>query len=408
MRAGIGHFGARRAAAIALSGLTTAALFGPVARADRASDLQSQVAAKRAAEQQLNAGIAADSTQINRYRASIGALQAHLTQVENGLAQTRAQLQAVRSQEQIERARLIAVEHQLAVTNQALARSLLSQYESAPPDWVTVVFNAHGFADLLEKLDFLRRAHRESANIIVAARRARAEVIAEAQRLGALQAREQRVEAVALVQRNELASARVSLVSRQLAVVRSRARQASALAATTAQRRRLESSLARLEQAQAAAQSTSSSTAGGASFPVGVHSAGGFTFPLPSGAVGRGSWSQDQGVDIAAPGNSPLVAVGGGTIVIHGIGGFGPWAPVLHLDSPISGQSYVYYGHAGPQGELPVGTHVSAGQVIGSVGPGIVGMSTGPHLEIGFADASGTPASGTSGLMMSLLQSSGG
>ena len=41
-----------------------------------------------------------------------------------------------------------------------------------------------------------------------------------------------------------------------------------------------------------------------------------------------------------------------------------------------------------------------------SVGPGIVGLSSGPHVEIGFADASGTPAPGTSGIMMSLLQGS--
>ena len=65
-------------------------------------------------------------------------------------------------------------------------------------------------------------------------------------------------------------------------------------------------------------------------------------------------------------------------------------------------------GHAGPAGELPVGTHVGAGAVIGSVGPGIVGISTGPHLEIGFADGSGSPVAGSSGTMLSLLQASYG
>jgi murein DD-endopeptidase MepM/ murein hydrolase activator NlpD len=93
--------------------------------------------------------------------------------------------------------------------------------------------------------------------------------------------------------------------------------------------------------------------------------------------------------------------------VLHGIGGFGPWAPVLHCDSPIDGYSYVYYGHAGPADQLPVGTHVGAGQVMSSVGPGIVGISTGPHLEIGFADSSGSPiGSGTAGTMLALLHAS--
>jgi hypothetical protein len=80
---------------------------------------------------------------------------------------------------------------------------------------------------------------------------------------------------------------------------------------------------------------------------------------------------------------------------------------VLHCDSPIAGYSYVYYGHAGPANQLPVGTHVGAGQVMSSVGPGIVGLSSGPHLELGFCDSSGTPIGPqTAGTMLSLLQAS--
>ena len=57
--------------------------------------------------------------------------------------------------------------------------------------------------------------------------------------------------------------------------------------------------------------------------------------------------------------------------------------------------------------QLPVGTHVSAGQVMSSIGPGIVGISTGPHIELGFADSSGNPVgSQSSGTMLSLLQAS--
>ena len=126
-----------------------------------------------------------------------------------------------------------------------------------------------------------------------------------------------------------------------------------------------------------------------------------------SAASPPGTWSPDQGVDISAPGNTPEYAVCSGTIVLHGIGGFGPWAPVLHCDSPIDGFGYVYYGHAGPANQLSVGTHVGDGQVMSSVGPGIVGISTGPHLEIGFADSSGSPIGAqTASTMMSLLQGS--
>jgi murein DD-endopeptidase MepM/ murein hydrolase activator NlpD len=97
------------------------------------------------------------------------------------------------------------------------------------------------------------------------------------------------------------------------------------------------------------------------------------------------------GVDIAAPGDTPELAVCAGTVVLHGIGGLGPWTPVLRCDSPIAGHDYVYYGDAGPGDWTPVGTPVSAGQTLSEVGPGIIGNSTGPDLEIGFADASGAP-----------------
>jgi murein DD-endopeptidase MepM/ murein hydrolase activator NlpD len=128
---------------------------------------------------------------------------------------------------------------------------------------------------------------------------------------------------------------------------------------------------------------------------------------LPKSAASPPStWSLDQGVDISAPGGTPEYAVCSGTIVLHGIGGFGPWTPVLHCDGPLDGYSYVYYGHAGPANQLPVGTHVNAGQVISEIGPGIVGISSGPHIEIGFCDASGAPlGGGTASTMLSLLDS---
>ncbi len=93
--------------------------------------------------------------------------------------------------------------------------------------------------------------------------------------------------------------------------------------------------------------------------------------------------SIDQGVDYLAPGGTPLFAMGPGIIIQEGISGFGPNAPVLLITAgPLAGRT-VYYGHAGPD-LVKVGTHVTAGQQISIVGYGIVGISTAPHLEVGF------------------------
>jgi murein DD-endopeptidase MepM/ murein hydrolase activator NlpD len=118
-----------------------------------------------------------------------------------------------------------------------------------------------------------------------------------------------------------------------------------------------------------------------ASGPGGPVGSGGAALPLPAQYLRNGT--VDQGVDYSAPGGTPLYAMGSGTIIQEGLGGFGPNAPVLQITSgPLAGRT-VYYGHAGPD-LVPVGAHVVQGQQISVVGSGIVGISTGSHLEIGF------------------------
>jgi murein DD-endopeptidase MepM/ murein hydrolase activator NlpD len=403
------------AAAVAVIIALALWLQSPSAGAVGLGQLQQRIGAGRSRIADLAGAVRADSGTIARLDAGIAALQRRLSRIQADLGVKLTQLARLRLQLASARNRLAQLEAFEARGERVLARQLVSSYETDQPDLITVILESTGFQDLLERLQFAARIQREDVQIVTRVRAARRAVAAEAVRLGALEVRQQRLTAQIIGERNRLARTQVALLRQRVTVTRARAAKASRLTSVRAEVAGWERQVAQIEAAQAArtaeqappGQPAGSSPSAAGSFGAPSVSSSGFVFPLPKSAASPpGTWSPDQGVDISAPGDTPEYAVCSGTIVLHGIGGFGPWAPVLHCDSPIDGYSYVYYGHAGPEYQLPIGTHVGAGQVMSSVGPGIVGISTGPHLEIGFADSSGSPIGPqTAGTMLALLQS---
>jgi murein DD-endopeptidase MepM/ murein hydrolase activator NlpD len=390
-----------------LATVAVAILVAAIPAADAASSgqLQQQISAGQGRISGLSGAVSAASGRIAQLQSTIAPLEARLARIQANLNAERAQLLRLQSELEAARTRLAQLEAFQARAESALSNQLVNAYESDRPDIVSVVLESHGFRDLLERLAFAQRIRKQDVAIVSQVRSARKSTAAQATRLGALEVSQQALTTQVLQQRNDLASVRLNLVQQQAAASQTRSAAAGQLASAKSQVGDLQNQLAKIVAAQAAAAAPSAGSSASASVGSSqVSSGGGFTFPMPKGAASPpGTWTLDQGVDIAAPGNTPLLAVGNGTIVLHGIGGFGPSAPVLHLDSG----PYVYYGHAGPGNMLPIGTHVSAGQVISEVGAGIVGISSGPHLEIGFCDSSGTPlGTGTAPQMMSQLQGS--
>jgi murein DD-endopeptidase MepM/ murein hydrolase activator NlpD len=368
------------------------------ARAAAPGSLQTQIGHAKSQVSDLSDQVSAASGRVSQLSSALAGLDRQIGALQSKLDARHAKLLEVQTHLDAERTRLARLERSQVHAQAVLARQLVDNYETPPPDVVNVVIEATGFQDMVDRIKFAHVVDTEDARVVTSVRGARRAVSAEAIRLGAIDEREQRLAAAVLDQRNALDRVRLRVVQEQLAAIHLRSAKAVRLAREQGAVASLEHQLALLQAATASPPRGSRSAA--------RRGRGGFTFPLPKAdASPPSTWSPDQGLDISAPGDTPEYAVCSGTIVLHGIGGFGPWAPVLHCDTSLNGYSYVYYGHAGPEHQLQIGTHVASGEVISSVGPGIVGISSGPHLEIGFCDASGDPIGAqAASAMLSLLR----
>ena len=75
---------------------------------------------------------------------------------------------------------LVDLENQLERATQALAKNLVANYEQSAPNLVTVILEAHGFNQLLERVNFMHRIAAQNAHVVGWTRAARAAVTRQA------------------------------------------------------------------------------------------------------------------------------------------------------------------------------------------------------------------------------------
>lgn len=171
----------------------------------------------------LQQSIAADTGQINGYEGKLRDLQSRLTGLESSLAIQRALLLRIQEQLTAARSRLVQLRDELVRDRKLLAAQLVSQYESPSPDVVTVVIESHGFTDLLERVSQMRSIATHNASVMRRVATDRAQVQTEAASLASAQTRQQRVTAAVLVERDQVASLKLSVLEREGTVLNDRA-----------------------------------------------------------------------------------------------------------------------------------------------------------------------------------------
>jgi len=252
-----------RAAAIAATAVAVAALaVGPAellsaAGASSSGSLEGRIASAQARAGELHSGISADSHQIAGFQGNINDLQARLSALESSLAVERGQLARLKSELSAARKQMAALQIQLAHDKQVLVAQVIASYEAPPPDIASVVLEAHGFADLIERFDDLRAIASENAQATVRVAVEHHAVTVQATRLTELEARQQRDTSAVLVQRDEVAQLHLALVNRQLQYIHARDRKSSELSALRSHQHGLEHELAIIQTRELAAAGNS-------------------------------------------------------------------------------------------------------------------------------------------------------
>ena len=190
---------------------------------------QGKIGRKKGTERVLTTQISAYTRRINHLQSKIGNLQERQATAQADLDAKQAELSRIQSDLRYERKRLVRLRARLAQARTALAQRLVELYQADAPDLVTVILSSKGFADLLERGEFMQRVSEQDQRIIKLVRDAKADATSAAQRLDVLERRQQKVTQIVQQRRDEIAQAKQGLIDTKVGLNGTRADKANAL-----------------------------------------------------------------------------------------------------------------------------------------------------------------------------------
>jgi murein DD-endopeptidase MepM/ murein hydrolase activator NlpD len=344
--------------------------------------VQGKIGRKKGTERVLSSEIAAYSARIDGLQVKITRLRTRESRVQDVLDHNRQELLQIQADLRAERARLVRLRKRLAEARAALAKRLVELYQADRPDLVTVLLSAKGFAELIERADFMARISEQDRAIVNLVRDAKADAIATAHRLDALEQRQQAVTAQILRRRQEITAVKQDLIDTRVGYDDTRSDKQRALSHVRSERQQLEGNLSGLRAQQAKITRTLQQSEG--ALPAGPIKRGGGTLiwpvngPITSQFCERRAWEAcHPGIDIGVPSGTPIRAAAAGRVALlqseAASGGYGNFTCIQH-----TGAMATCYAHQSAF-RVSLGQRVSQGQVIGL--SGCTGRCFGPHLH---------------------------
>ncbi|MFN0153067.1 MAG: murein hydrolase activator EnvC family protein [Gaiella sp.] len=333
----------------------------------------------------LSTEIADATAKVRRAEAAISGEQQRLESLEATLGAQVERREAIDARIERLRRRIATLREEVGQAETVLAERVRGIYMVGQPDVTAFLLGATSFEELVDNVDLLNRIGKRDRVILerlqrvrLAAVRSKAEE-AEARRDALELEREIRAQV------EEQRAVRDRLVaSRDQLVAASRERSAT-LAQIKEDRAHFEAEVDALEQEsaalaerirasqQAAAAAATATTSGSTSTP----SAAGLVWPVAGPVTSGYGWRWGrlhEGIDIAVPEGTPVVAAAGGTVLEAGWGGgYGNLVVIDHGNGLATA-----YAHNSSLAVAP-GSTVGQGQVVAYSGN--TGSSTGPHVH---------------------------
>jgi murein DD-endopeptidase MepM/ murein hydrolase activator NlpD len=348
---------------------------------EKISRLRDRIADANRREGVLTTEISAVTARIRGLEDDVDGASTKVALLERELVVHKNRLALLTQLLQFQTERLHLLRREDAYAQRRLEERLIRLYQTDKLSTVEVVLSASNISELMDGIEYVSEIGRQDRRIARQASRAKHAVAAARARTTKTRTGVERVTHIVEDRTNEQRAVRDRLVASQEALQDARGDKQRTLASVRVERSEFvaeadaleRTSLALAAQIRAAQAAASPSAQPGDATP----SASGFIWPV-SGPVTSGfgwRWGRmHEGIDIALPSGTPIVAAASGTVIVAGwMGGYGLLVVIDH-----GGGVATAYAHQSAIA-VGVGQSVFQGQVIGYVGS--TGHSTGPHLH---------------------------